>query len=84
MPYIRSDRRDAVRPVMRPVLAETAGELNFQITSLLLAFLATHGRTYPTLNAISGACTEALAEFRRRVIVPYEDERRALYGDVYP
>jgi hypothetical protein len=41
------------------------------------------GQSYQTFNDISGAMTEALAEFRRRIIVPYEDRKIKENGDVY-
>lgn len=83
MPYIDQEDRDDVRPrYERP--AFTKGELNFQFTSVALDYLREHGLSYDTLNDISGAFTEAAAEFRRRVTVPYEERKRAINGDVYP
>ena len=37
---------------------------------------------YARLATVSGALSEAQAEFRRRVMAPYEDEKIGLAGDV--
>ncbi len=82
MPYIRKERRDEVRPFSLKQ-ADYAGELNFQLTSLALTYLSTHGKSYTTLNEIIGALECAKIEFYRRVIGPYEHEKREKHGDVY-
>ncbi len=82
MPYIKNERRDEVRAFSLKQ-AETPGELNFQLTSLALTYLSTHGKSYTTLNEIVGALECAKIEFYRRIIGPYEHEKRAKNGDVY-
>ena len=82
MPYVGRSIREELAPHSEYIAAH-AGELNYQITCLLLDYLNYHGRLYRTMNEISGACTEALAEFRRRIIVPYENDKIASNGDVY-
>ena len=77
MPYIKSDRYQTA--ITHP---GNAGELNYAITRLLIQYWMTHGN-YQGINDISGACTEALAEFRRRVVGKYEDQKIAENGDVY-
>jgi hypothetical protein len=81
MPYIPEYRREALRQTY--ITPETTGELNYQLTMVLQNYLLGHGKSYDTFNDISGAMTECLAEFRRRVIVPYESEKCLLNGDVY-
>jgi len=85
MPYISEGesgrRRKAVTPYVIP--AANSGELNFQLTTLAIYYMEEHGKSYQTFNDISGAFTEALAEFRRRVVAPYEDGKIAENGDVY-
>jgi len=71
MPYIREQRRYVLSRAR--ALAENSGELNFQLTSLIQMYAEARGHSYQTFNDISGAMTECLAEFRRRVIAPYED-----------
>ncbi len=54
----------------------TAGELNYQITALLNNYLDLHGASYSVYNDCLGALEGAKLEFYRRVVVPYEDEKR--------
>ena len=77
MPYIEKYRRDNIG---KP---ETAGELNFMITELLISYMETNGLNYATINDIVGACEGAKMEFYRRVAVPYKDIKIAENGDVY-
>lgn len=82
MPYILSGRKaqlitDGDNPA-------NAGELNFVLTMVVLDYLnARPGVSYQDLNDISGALTECLAEFRRRVVIPYEQVKAVVNGDVY-
>lgn len=82
MPYIKDTQRRYVLERGRAI-AENAGELNFQLTALLQLYAEQKGHSYQTYNDISGAMTECLAEFRRRVIVEYEDSKIESNGDVY-
>jgi hypothetical protein len=80
MPYIKADRYDEASWAPR-----NAGELNFAISRLMIFYWeSSQPKSYQRLNDISGAATEALAEFRRRVIVDYEQKKREANGDVYP
>lgn len=79
MPYILS--QDYERAVDSP---KTAGELNFAITCLMMRYLDRKGLSYTNAAETIAATTEAAAEFRRRVLVPYEDKKIAENGDVYP
>ena len=78
MPYIDGERREKLR-YQHP---ETAGELNYVFSGIAISYLKSKKLNYQTLNDISGAFTEALNEFRRRVIVPYELEKIAENGDL--
>lgn len=82
MPYIDRIKRQGLTPVT-PDPATNAGELNFQVTCLIQDYVKNHGLKYETLNAVVGALESAKAEFQRRVVAPYEDEKRGLNGDVY-
>jgi hypothetical protein len=81
MPYIEQDKRffqqhNAAAP-------ETPGELNFQITSTINAFMQEKGLRYQTINDILGALEGAKLEFYRRVAADYEDDKRIQNGEVY-
>lgn len=80
MPYIDQETREVLQ-LGGP--AENAGELNFQITKLVVQYLLTHGKSYQVMNDIVGALEGAKAEFQRRVVNKYEDAKIHLNGDVY-
>jgi len=82
MPYIKSVDRDRLAlPATWSI--ETPGELNYLVTTLAQRYLARHGTSYATINAIVGALECAKQEFYRRVAAPYEEKKIAENGDVY-
>jgi hypothetical protein len=87
MPYIKQkDRVDIIRRRNsngEVRLPQTAGELNYAITLLLLDFITKHGKSYQTFNDITGAIENCKLEFYRRVVAPYEDIKIQDNGDVY-
>lgn len=86
MPYIVRTRREAFQGFLEKVKdlrIDTAGELNFLITKLMLIYLEQHGENYRILNEIMGAASCAQKEFYRRQIVPLEDIKCADNGDVF-
>lgn len=66
------------------------GELNFAITMLMQVYMLdqmmqNEGQaSYDILSDTASGCHEAEEEFRRRMIVPYEDTKIEEHGDVYP
>ncbi len=89
MPYIPEAQREALlrwipNGPLQGLPPATVGELNFVLTAHILDYLETEGRSYQTFNDITGALGEVAAEFRRRVIVPYEEAKIKENGDVYP
>lgn len=83
MPYIPADDRPARDLRAREPRPATAGELNYQITTLLQAYVDEHGLRYSTINDCLGALEGAKLEFYRRVAAPYEDDKITENGDVY-
>lgn len=77
MPYIDKERRNNIST------PETAGELNYMITELLLVYVKNNGESYQTFNDILGACDGASKEFYRRLVIPYEKQKIIINGDVY-
>jgi hypothetical protein len=63
--------------------AVTAGELNYIITLTCLDFLP-EKPSYSDFNTIIGALECAKLEMYRRMVVPYEDQKKHENGDVYP
>lgn len=83
MPYIDPARREELHHIPYP---NTPGELNYCLTQLLLRYLmrAPQPTGYTQLNDCLGALSGAQLEFYRRVVVPFEEEKRDIHGDVYP
>jgi hypothetical protein len=63
--------------------ADTAGELNYQLTRVVAAYLARGQLSYARINEVLGALEGAKQEFYRRVAVPYEEDKLKTNGDVY-
>ena len=85
MPYIDKNRRYLVDPMQdeRMGFAETSGELNYQLTCVLLEYIQHKGMSYQTVNDIIGALEGAKLEFYRRQVAKYEDQKIIDNGDVY-
>lgn len=80
MPYIDPKRRVKIR---ESIDVKTSGELNYIITQCLCLYRLKHQDSYQTFNDILGALEGAKSEFYRRVVVPYEEQKRFENGDVY-
>jgi hypothetical protein len=83
MPYIKKERRREILVAGTVSLPETAGELNFLVTTLLLDYVTKHGIGYQTFNDVMGVLECAKQEFYRRKVAPYEDIKVKENGDVY-
>jgi hypothetical protein len=81
MPYIKERDRDEIHAGRSP---ETPGELNYLITTLISTYTINKGLSYTTANEVRGVLEEVSAEYRDRVVRPYEAKKRAENGDVYP
>ena len=83
-PYINQKLRERIDIELSPVLNKvpllTIGELNYVITQILLATKPTN---YTNYNALIGMLECVKQEFYRRVIAPYEDEKKVVEGDVF-
>lgn len=81
MPYIRPNQRNDL--LLRT--PQNAGELNYTLTQVLLTYLRRQDGiwTYQDINDALGALEGAKLEFYRRVVVPYEENKREENGDVY-
>ena len=82
MPYIPPATWEAFLPHSKEV-PENEGQLNFQISCLFNEYMMKHGLHYNRMGDCVGAAENAVAEFRRRVMDPYEDRKRRENGDVY-
>lgn len=76
MPYITQEARKDCQLI-------NSGNLNFTLTQIVNQYLQINGRRYQTMNDIVGALEGCKAEFQRRIVNPYEDEKLQENGDVY-
>lgn len=85
MPYIEPKMRSYLDPVNNKEfhVANTAGELNFQLTRLVQAYLDNSGLSYQNINDVIGALEGCKLEFYRRLVASYEDQKIQTNGDVY-
>lgn len=86
MPYIPEARRkefDEVGKTGHHPKMEVPGELAYELTLKITKYLKYHGISFTTISDIIGALETTKLEFNRRVIVPYEDDKRHQHGDVY-
>lgn len=80
MPYITQEQRLELLDWRAP---ENAGELNYEITKLLNAYVTHKQPRYQTFNDAMGALEGAKLEFYRRVVAPYENQKAHENGDLY-
>jgi len=81
MPYIKKEARDEI--FLNGRFPETAGELNFVLTSFCINYLDQDELSYQKINDVIGALEGAKLEFYRRLATPYEDKKIKENGDVY-
>jgi len=86
LPYIAPARREAFlgfENQVKDLRIDSAGELNYLITKLMLTYLAQHGENYRIMNEVIGALECAKAEFIRRKLIPLEESKCVENGDVF-
>lgn len=82
MPYLSRESKFYIDRGGEP---RSPGELNYRLAKECLRFLKVNGPlTYFRINDVVGALECAKQEFYRRVAVPYEENKIAENGDVYP
>ena len=85
MPYIKQDKRDALRHVTAefPQITFTPDRLNYLIYSLVLQYVKFSGESYQTFAEIEGVLSHVSKELYRRRVVPYEGLKIAENGDIF-
>lgn len=85
MPYIRKEYRKPIDVVLSNIThhLDTSGDLNYAITRLILNYVEKSGECYAIYNSIIGALESVKAEFYRRKVAPYEEQKRKENGDVF-
>ena len=83
MPYIKAEDRIKFEKGLDELNPETAGELNYIFTKLILHYIADKGgQKYQLWNDTVGAMECCKMELYRRFIAPYEDTKIKENGDV--
>jgi len=90
MPYIPQDDRINIDYSLNLLKAHLGmdenlpvGNLNYIISTLISHLLETHGTSYTIGNNLVGVLECAKQELYRRILIPYEDAKLELNGDVY-
>lgn len=78
MPYIEESRRGGLG-----YSPQSPGDINYQFTTIIDAYVSKYGLSYKTINEAVGALECAKLELYRRVAAPYEDKKCKENGDVY-
>lgn len=83
MPYIKQERRVALDPYIEALSNKISsrGELNYAMTALILSEV--RGISYEELASLIGDIESMKMEFARRMLFPYEENKRKENGDVY-
>jgi hypothetical protein len=81
MPYIKEARRW----IYLCSKANTPGELNYEITTLVTDYMERRNMplSYDQINEVIGVLECAKQELYRRVAAPYENLKRNQNGDVF-
>lgn len=83
MPYIDKDGRDRLDPAIKALVElikdKNRGELNYIFTKILLAM---EPKNYENHNSLIGVLECCKLEYYRRHVVPYEEIKTTLNGDV--
>jgi hypothetical protein len=83
MPYILQERREVLDKYLYGLPAEigSAGDLAYVIYRLMLGYWRA-APSYTRWAELRGIVDDQVDEFRRRVVGPYEDDKRRINGDV--
>lgn len=81
MPYIKKEDRPQFSS-LETIKPETAGELNYCITTLTTQYLQKEPVSYAKINEVIGVLECAKLEMYRRLAAPYEDTKMRENGDV--
>ena len=84
MPYIEQDARDILNDVSPCTHGYMGpGELNYFLTKECLRYVKQKGESYTTYNAVIGVLQCMTQEIYRRIVAPYEDQKKRCNGEVF-
>jgi len=85
MPYIKQERRKAMKSALGDLQAQIGGpgDLNYAISKLCKRYMQIREPiNYSLLNETIGVLESAKLEFYRVIVSPYEEIKRAQNGDI--
>lgn len=82
MPYIERAGRVAIDEALDAMPSLSHGALTYAITRLMVQYVEPQAN-YTRMSQARSSAHDAADEFYRRVVAPYEDEKRRTNGDVY-
>ena len=86
MPYIdqlQRQRLHRITDAIRDEHLDSAGEINYLCSVIVLEYIKQKDLTYRTINDAIGALECAKLELYRRLAVPYEETKIIANGDIY-
>ena len=90
MPYIPQEERTEIEDSLNLLKAQLGisddlpvGKLNYIVSTLISHLIDIHGTSYTIGNNLVGVLECAKQELYRRILIPYEDAKIELNGDVY-
>ena len=86
MPYIKHSERwrieDQIHSCPECLDSISEGELNYLVTTFVREWIG-RDYNYARLNSAIGVLESAKLELYRRMVAPYEDQKKEENGDVY-
>lgn len=84
MPYIKPEERQKFQVCLDDIVdhIRTKGELTYCLYYLALKVMQSRGRSYTHISMAASAVHDAWAEFRRRHLDRYEDDKMHENGDI--
>lgn len=85
MPYIKPKNRGKLDAAIDSLILriDNKGELNYTVSRLMSGYVVQRGKNYQNLSDAMAALADAIKEFYRRVVVPYENKKIEMNGDVF-
>jgi len=80
--YINEIANSLLKSENNDVLSGAMNYILFRLAKILCDVDSGGSRSYARMAVVSSAMSEAQAEFRRRIMAPYEDEKIEQNGDV--
>lgn len=85
MPYVEDDKKIkvdlAIHDLVSNIKFYSVGQINYALSKILIAYDPQH---YLDHNTLIGLLECVKLEYWRRMVVPYEEKKRQINGDIFP